>query len=134
MTHTSAQTPMPSSDASASDAARAAARKPEGKDASEGLGWPPLAGVVQLALQSPKLQGVLASAGESRLHISAIDEARSWVARAIAEKSVVVIVTATSREAQDLTAELRDMMGDAVAMFPAGKRSRMSVCPLVRKQ
>ena len=119
MTHTSAQTPIPSSDASVSDAARAAAHKPEGKDASEGMGWPPLAGVVQLALQSPKLQGVLASVGEPRLHISAIDEARSWVARAIAEKSVVVIVTATSREAQDLTAELSDMMGDAVAMFPA---------------
>ena len=110
---------MPSSDASASDAARAAAHKPEGKGVPGGMGLPSLAGVVQLALQSPKLQGVLASVGEPRLHISAIDEARSWVARAIAEKSVVVIVTATSREAQDLTAELRDMMGDAVAMFPA---------------
>ncbi|MEJ4112681.1 transcription-repair coupling factor [Corynebacterium kroppenstedtii] len=117
MTDSSATTPAPVPDA-ASETPRSCDAETVQAQPRDGV-QAPLTGVAQLALQSPKLRGVTASVGAPRLHVSAIDEARPWVTRAIAEKSVVIVVTATGREAQDLTAELREMMGDAVALFPA---------------
>ena len=50
---------------------------------------------------------------------SARASARVFVASALAQASPLLVVTATGREADDLTTELRGVFGDAVAMFPS---------------
>ena len=45
--------------------------------------------------------------------------ARVFAATALAQAGPLLVVTATGREADDLTAELRGVFGDAVAMFPS---------------
>ena len=45
--------------------------------------------------------------------------ARLFVASALARQGPLLVVTATGREAEDLTAELRGVFGDAVALFPS---------------
>ena len=45
--------------------------------------------------------------------------ARVFVASALARLGPLLVVTATGREADDLTAELRGVFGDAVALFPS---------------
>jgi transcription-repair coupling factor (superfamily II helicase) len=42
-----------------------------------------------------------------------------FAASALAQAGPLLVVTATGREADDLTAELRGVLGDAVAMFPS---------------
>ncbi|MCK5754979.1 MAG: transcription-repair coupling factor, partial [Mycobacterium sp.] len=45
--------------------------------------------------------------------------ARVYAAAAIAQTGPLLVVTATGREADDLTAELRGVFGDSVALFPS---------------
>ena len=45
--------------------------------------------------------------------------ARVFAASALAQAGPLLVVTATGREADDLTAELRGVLGEAVAMFPS---------------
>ena len=45
--------------------------------------------------------------------------ARLFAACALAEAGPLLVVTATGREADDLTAELRGVFGDSAAMFPS---------------
>ncbi|SQG64361.1 transcription-repair coupling factor [Corynebacterium renale] len=78
-----------------------------------------LAGLLGAASNDPRISGLLKHVGEQDLHITAMDQARSWVIGALSRKTPVLLVTATSREAEDLTAELRAMVGRKVALFPA---------------
>ncbi len=78
-----------------------------------------LAGLLGAASNDPRISGLLKHVGEQDLHITAMDQARSWVIGALSRKTPVLLVTATSREAEDLTAELRAMVGQKVALFPA---------------
>ena len=79
-----------------------------------------LAGLLTAALTDPKLQGLVSHVGEDGLHITSIDQARSWVAGALARQCPVLVVTATGHEAEDLAAELRALLGeDNVGHFPA---------------
>ncbi|RNE48694.1 transcription-repair coupling factor [Corynebacterium alimapuense] len=57
--------------------------------------------------------------GESYLHLTGIDQARPWMLGTLAHHAPVLVVTATGREAEDLSAELRAMLGDKVALFPS---------------
>ena len=88
---------------------------------SEGQTKPPaLAGLLTVALTDLKLQGLVSHVGEDGLHITSIDQARSWVAGALARQCPVLVVTATGHEAEDLAAELRALLGeDNVGHFPA---------------
>lgn len=78
-----------------------------------------LAGLLGAASNDPRISGLLKHVGEQDLHITAMDQARSWVIGALSRKTPVLLVTATSREAEDLSAELRAMIGHKVALFPA---------------
>ena len=78
-----------------------------------------LAGLLKVAASDPKLKGLISHVGEQQLHITGIDQARPWAVGALAHHAPVLLVTATGREAEDLTAELRAMMGDTVAWFPS---------------
>ncbi|WP_293768625.1 transcription-repair coupling factor, partial [uncultured Corynebacterium sp.] len=78
-----------------------------------------LAGLLKVAASDPKLKGLAAQVGEQELHITGIDQARPWAIGTLAHHAPVLVVTATGREAEDLTAELKAMLGEKVAQFPA---------------
>lgn len=80
---------------------------------------PMLAGLLKVAATDPKLKGMISNVGARNLHLTGVDQARPWVIGTLAHHAPVLVVTATGREAEDLTAELRAMMGDKVAWFPS---------------
>ncbi|OBH12838.1 transcription-repair coupling factor [Mycobacterium sp. E1715] len=82
---------------------------------------PPIAGLVELALTAPTFQQLIESAAErpAELRLVGPASARLFVASALARLGPLLVVTATGREADDLTAELRGVFGDAVAAFPS---------------
>ena len=81
----------------------------------------PIAGLVDLALRDPSLQDVARRAADRPADLALVGpaSARLFVAAALAQAGPLLVVTATGREADDLTAELRGVLGDAVAMFPS---------------
>src|SRR6201997_2376 len=81
----------------------------------------PIAGLVDLALTAPTFQQLIESAGTRPAELSLVGpaSARLYVAGALARLGPLLVVTATGREAADLTAELRGVFGDAVAVFPS---------------
>ena len=81
----------------------------------------PIAGLVELALRAPTLQRLvdLAADRPDELTLVGPASARLFVASALARQGPLLVVTATGREADDLTAELRGVFGDSVAMFPS---------------
>ncbi|OBK83979.1 transcription-repair coupling factor [Mycobacterium sp. 1165178.9] len=81
----------------------------------------PIAGLVELALTAPTFQQLIDTAAASPAELSLVGpaSARLFVASALARLGPLLVVTATGREADDLTAELRGVFGDAVAVFPS---------------
>ncbi|WP_115684980.1 transcription-repair coupling factor [Corynebacterium senegalense] len=81
---------------------------------------PALGGLLTTALTDPKLKGLVSNVGEEHLHVTGIDQVRSWATAALAREVPVLLVTATGHEAEDLTAELKALLGEGeVAQFPA---------------
>ncbi|MBC3186780.1 transcription-repair coupling factor [Corynebacterium sp. zg-331] len=62
---------------------------------------------------------MLTHVGERELHLTGVDQVRPWAVAALSREAPVIVVTATGREAEDLSAELRAMLGDKVAWFPS---------------
>ncbi len=81
----------------------------------------PIAGLVDLALRDPSLQDVTRRAADRPADLALVGpaSARVFAAAALAQAGPLLVVTATGREADDLTAELRGVFGDAAAMFPS---------------
>ncbi len=81
----------------------------------------PIAGLVDLALTAPTFQQLIESAAARPAELSLVGpaSARLFVASALARLGPLLVVTATGREADDLTAELRGVLGDAAAVFPS---------------
>jgi transcription-repair coupling factor (superfamily II helicase) len=81
----------------------------------------PLAGLVALALTAPTFEQLIERAADRPAEMALVGPAgaRPFVASALAAHSPLLVVTATGREADDLTAELRGVFGDAAAMFPS---------------
>ncbi|HWF69477.1 MAG TPA: transcription-repair coupling factor, partial [Mycobacterium sp.] len=81
----------------------------------------PIAGLVELALRAPTLQRLIGLAADrpDELMLVGPASARLFVASALAQDGPLLVVTATGREADDLSAELRGVFGDSVAMFPS---------------
>ncbi|MED5813822.1 transcription-repair coupling factor [Mycolicibacterium sp. 050232] len=81
----------------------------------------PIAGLVELALTDPSLQDVLRRAADRPADLALVGpaSARVLVAAGLARQGPLLVVAATGREADDLTAELRGVVGDAVALFPS---------------
>ncbi len=81
----------------------------------------PIAGLVELALTDPCLRD-LADRAANRPDVLALvgpASSRVLVASALAQTGPLLVATATGREADDLTAELRGVYGDQVVMFPS---------------
>ncbi|UNB54015.1 transcription-repair coupling factor [Mycolicibacterium sp. YH-1] len=81
----------------------------------------PLAGLVELALTDPGLRDITTSAAEGATEGALVGPAaaRLFVAAALAQAGPLLVVTATGRETEDLTAELQAVLGGAVATFPS---------------
>src|ERR1044072_2341577 len=81
----------------------------------------PIAGLVDLALRDPCLQDVIGRAVDRPADLTLVGPAgaRLAAAGALAQAGPLLVVPATGREADDLTAELRGVFGDAAALFPS---------------
>ena len=81
----------------------------------------PIAGLVDLALRDPvSTTSSTVPPTDPPIWRSSVRPARRlFVACALAQAGPLLVVTATGREADDLTAELRGVFGDAVALFPS---------------
>ncbi|MBF6178364.1 transcription-repair coupling factor [Nocardia otitidiscaviarum] len=80
---------------------------------------PPLAGLAAAAAADTALRQVAGLIGRESAMLVAPSAVRPFVAATIAEQRPLVVVTATGREADDLTVELAEILGDAVAQFPS---------------
>ena len=81
----------------------------------------PLAGLVDVALSAPGFADLTAHAADRPAGLAVVGPASAqlFAACALARTGPLLVVTATGREADDLTAELRAVYGDAAAMFPS---------------
>ncbi len=81
----------------------------------------PIAGLVDLALRDNCLQDVIGRAADIPADLALVGpaSARLLAACALAQAASLLVVTATGREADDLTAELRGVFGDSAALFPS---------------
>jgi transcription-repair coupling factor (superfamily II helicase) len=81
----------------------------------------PIAGLIELALRDPCLADLSGRAADKPDDLAMVGpaSARLLVAAALAQAGPLLVVTATGREADDLTAELRGVVGDAAALFPS---------------
>lgn len=81
----------------------------------------PIAGLVDLALTAPTFAELARRAVErpAELALFGPASAQLYAACALASDGPLLVVTATGREADDLTAELRGVFGDSAAMFPS---------------
>ena len=81
----------------------------------------PIAGLVELALTAPTFSQLIDRTAERPAELSLVGPARArlFVAGALARQGPLLVVTATGREADDLTTELKGVFGDAAAMFPS---------------
>ena len=86
----------------------------------------PLAGLVAVALTAPDFAELAERAGRRPAELAVVGPASAqlFVACALVAgdrsgNGTLLVVTATGREADDLTAELRGVYGDAVALFPS---------------
>lgn len=80
---------------------------------------PPLAGLAAVAGADAALQQVKKLIGQESAMLVAPSAVRPFVAATIARERPLVVVTATGREADDLTLELSEILGDSVALFPS---------------
>lgn len=74
-----------------------------------------------MALTAPTFQQFIERAADRPAELALVGPAgaRVLVAAALARQGPLLVVTATGREADDLTAELRGVLGDTAAMFPS---------------
>ncbi|MBB5162697.1 transcription-repair coupling factor [Mycobacterium sp. AZCC_0083] len=81
----------------------------------------PIAGLVELALTAPTFTDLIDRAAERPAELAMVGPigSRLFVASALARTDPLLVVTATGREADDLTGELRGVLGDAVTLFPS---------------
>lgn len=81
----------------------------------------PLGTLVDAVLGAPSFVELTASAAQRPDELAIVGPAsvQLFVACALARNGPLLVVTATGREADDLTAELRGVHGDAAALFPS---------------
>ena len=88
----------------------------------------PIAGLVELALTAPTFTDLIERAGRRPDEMAMVGpaSARLFVAAALARPGPLLVVTATGREADDLTAELRGCSVTRWRCSRPGRRCRTS--------
>ncbi|MEV5651369.1 transcription-repair coupling factor [Nocardia sp. NPDC052254] len=80
---------------------------------------PPLAGLAEVAGTDAAMARVRELIGRTSVQLVAPSAIRPFVAATVAAARPLVVVTATGREADDLTVELGEIIGGGVALFPS---------------
>ncbi len=98
--------------------------EPGSTSAPEAVNQAPLSGLLSAVLPDPALRGVVDRAGAPLLELDGAPPGRQLVLAALAAEQggdrPVLAVTATGRQAEELTAALASLLGaDAVAHFPS---------------
>ncbi|HQV18358.1 MAG TPA: hypothetical protein PLC22_08565, partial [Gordonia sp. (in: high G+C Gram-positive bacteria)] len=87
------------------------------------MSTPALHGLAAVTCNDKAFAGLVDRRTEPELNITAPDAARPFVVAAFAEQDAapLLVVSANGREADDLTAELAELLGDpnAVVQFPS---------------
>ncbi|KUI29374.1 transcription-repair coupling factor [Mycobacterium sp. IS-1496] len=81
----------------------------------------PIAGLIESALRDPCLADLTARAADKPDDLAMVgpSSARLLVTAALAQAGPLLVVTATGREADDLTTELKGVIGESAALFPS---------------
>ncbi|OBF25114.1 transcription-repair coupling factor [Mycobacterium sp. ACS4331] len=81
----------------------------------------PTAGLIEAALTAPTFAELIERSADkpAELNLVGPSAARVFVASALARHQPLLVVTATGREAEDLTGELKGVFGDSAALFPS---------------
>ncbi len=81
----------------------------------------PTAGLIEAALTAPTFAELIERSADkpAELNLVGPSAARVFVASALARNQPLLVVTATGREAEDLTGELKGVFGDSAALFPS---------------
>ena len=81
----------------------------------------PLAALVDVALAAPQFSELTARAAARPAELALVGPASAqlFVACALATGGPLLVITATGRQADDLTAELRGVYGESAALFPS---------------
>ena len=80
---------------------------------------PPMAGLAAAACADPALAAVSDLVGRAEASLVGPASVRAFVAATVARSVPLLVVTATGRDADDLTGELTEILGGAVAQFPS---------------
>jgi len=80
---------------------------------------PPMAGLAAAACADPALAAVSDLVGRAEARLVGPASVRAFVAATVAHSLPLLVVTATGRDADDLTGELTEILGGAVAQFPS---------------
>ncbi|TSD99854.1 transcription-repair coupling factor [Skermania sp. ID1734] len=78
-----------------------------------------MAGLAAVACADVALTRVAELVGTTAVELVGPSPVRPFVAATVSRSAPVLLVTATGREADDLAAELTEMLGDSVAQFPS---------------
>ena len=78
-----------------------------------------LSGVLDIVSADRAISGAIKSIGEEDLHLTAPEDVKPWLVGALALHTPLLVVTPSGREAEDLTAELKAMMGEKALFYPA---------------
>ncbi|MGL4306113.1 MAG: transcription-repair coupling factor [Mycobacteriaceae bacterium] len=79
-----------------------------------------MSGLAAIATRDSAIASVLDRSGQQYLEISAPNAARAFLISALAQRGLLLVVTASGREADDLSAELKEILGaDVVGYFPS---------------
>ena len=84
---------------------------------------PPMAGLAAAACADPALSAVSDLVGRAEARLVGPASVRAFVAATVAHSLPLLVVTATGRDADDLTGELTEILGGAVAQFPSWERA-----------
>ena len=86
---------------------------------NKGHAAPALSGVLRAAARDSKLKGLVTHVGAAQLAIQGPDAVWPFAVGTIAQHAPVLVITATARQAEDLTEQLKAMLGDEVELMPA---------------
>ena len=86
---------------------------------NRGHAAPALSGVLRAAARDSKLKGLVTHVGAAQLAIQGPDAVWPFAVGTIAQHAPVLVITATARQAEDLTEQLKAMLGDEVELMPA---------------
>ncbi len=77
-----------------------------------------LASLIPVIAADSAMRGLLANVGQRQLRLQALDAVWPFAAAVLAQETRLMVVTPSARQAEDLLAQLRSLVGDAADLLP----------------